>query len=311
MKRTSLLLLSLTLCLALLMSACGKSSTETKTDTGTATTDTTTPSTTTTTPAASSGPVYPLQVKAGDTVKADLDGDGTEEEIVYSVKAGTDASQAVLTINGTEFGADLSSQGFTSTAPEADYCCLTDIDSSDKLLEIAVMDAGPSDDHTTAFFHYASGALTYLGSAEGYAMNADGSAADMDFHGFGTVNAIMRLSVLQTWYAKADYRLNGDKLEQALQSLYSPNGEDGTSVTTKLEVAGYSDRDATSDKSAIPAGTALTLGSTDNAEWIMATDGDDNEYWLHLDKSDTSKVELNDGTFAAGADALDGLVLAD
>ena len=76
-------------------------------------------------------------------------------------------------------------------------------------------------------------------------------------------------------------------------------------------MAAYSESDLTSEKSTVAAGTALTLDSTDNAEWVLALDADENELWLHLDPASPFTVELADGTFASSVDAFDGLNMAD
>ena len=55
----------------------------------------------------------------------------------------------------------------------------------------------------------------------------------------------------------------------------------------------------------------LALLGTDDTEWVCAfPDGEDREVWLHLDPDYPFDVEGPDG-FVPGAEALDGLCMAD
>ena len=312
MKRKTLLILTLALSAALLLSACAKPVEPTTPDepapvepSTPAPVEPTTP-TEPETPAAPAVVLYPLFVKADETVTADLDGDGADEEIVYTVKDGA----AVLTVNGAEFGADLEAAGFYCDAPETAYFALVNIDRTDSLLEIAVMDAGPSDDARTSFFRYGDGALRYLGNAQGYVFNEDGTVADMSFRGFGSVNSYVRLSVLQTWFAKADWRVGEDGVTLAAQSVFEPINS-VTEVTVLADLAAYEDADAASERATLAAGTALTLVATDNVQWVQVEDADENSYWLQLNVEAPFNVELADGSFAASTEALEGLSMAD
>ena len=81
-------------------------------------------------------------------------------------------------------------------SPDRDHYFITDLDTGDKALEIALLDYGPSDDPMTWYFQYRNGALKLIGSLPGFP-DDEGSHRD----GSGNVMAVGRLSLLQTWNA--------------------------------------------------------------------------------------------------------------
>ena len=85
------------------------------------------------------------------------------------------------------------------------YYYLVDLDTSDSYWEIALADWGNSDWLTTHFFRFDGADLTYLGWASG--LPDDHTT---QFHGDGSITAMTRLDVMQTWSGLRTYRLEND-----------------------------------------------------------------------------------------------------
>ncbi len=191
---------------------------------------------------------------------------------------------------------------------------MTDLDTSDSALEIAIMDYGPSDDYVTYFFRYDGGELSYIGYIPGFVYNGDSSTSDTTFNGDGTVGSYLRLSVLQTWWAPATWTPgSGQRFDLIEQELYYPFPDrQGSSVTVLTPVAGYAERSTDSERSLIPAGTGLTLTATDNVQWVLAQTADGGQFWLHLNNQDGYAFELEvENGYESGALVLDGLLMVD
>ncbi len=260
---------------------------------------------------------FPIVLKCGESFSIDLDGDGAEEEITYiPSRDGEDFPWEFdsLTINGEEFRDSIYDDEFYTDCLVTDYWAVTDIDSSDGALEIALMDYGPSDDNVTYFFRYTDGKPEYIGYVPGFVYNGYSDSSDMTFPGDGTVDSYMRLSVLQTWWAPASWKPGDERcFDLIAQELYYPfAGKPGSDVTVTSPIVGYAGRSADSERTVISAGTELTLAATDNREWILAKTGDGRELWLHLNAQDGYAYEIEtERGYESGALVLDGLCMAD
>ncbi len=260
---------------------------------------------------------FPIVLKCGESFSIDLDGDGSEEEIAYTPSI--DGEQFPweldsLIINGKEFKDSIYDGKFYTDCLVTDYWAITDLDSSDGALEIAIMDYGPSDDNVTYFFRYAGGELDYIGYVPGFVYDGRADSSDMSFNGVGTVDSYIRLSILQTWWAPASWTPGDEsRFDLIEQDLYYPFADRlGSNVTALVPVAGYADRSSDSERSIIPAGTQLTLTATDNKEWVLAETSGGGEIWLHLNSQDGYAFEVETETgYESGAFVLDGLCMVD
>ncbi len=296
-RRASIIILASALALSLLLSACGKKTVA----------ESPAPSAS---PTQSADSIYPLIVKAGSSVSVDLNGDGSSDEV--SFQASEDAATILhLSVNGVDYAGSVYDEGFFTDMLESAYYCITDIDTSDSSLEIAIMDYGPSDDYITDFFRFDGTDLKYIGCVSGMIVSSLSDRSDLTFVGNGTISSYMRLSVLQTWFAKADWRLSKTEgFEPVAQALYYPNSTNGCDLTTNVEIPVYSNNSISSEKSLIPAGTALTLIATDNISWVLAKNSEGKECWIHLEGEYGQSVET-----ASGSDyppnVFSGLLIAD
>lgn len=241
----------------------------------------------------------------GEPVTVDLNGDGTPETLLVDLLQGGDSPSYALSVNGTGYYTTLTQLGIHIDCPQEQFA-ITDLDSGDNHLEIALADEGPSNDPHTIFLRWDGTDLISLG--EVYGMVSDG---DLTFLGGGVVDSYFRLSVLQTWCAPVLWRFNPTgEFGIVHQDLYYPFQYDQPQIiTAQKDLAAYADRDSDSERTVLPVGTKFTLTATDNARWVQCADESGKEFWLQLEETSGHKVELSDGSYSWAA--LDGLNLAD
>ena len=132
----------------------------------------------------------------------------------------------------------------------------------------------------------------------------------MEFDGSGTVKSYFRLSVLQTWFADAEYALNSRGwLVRQPQTEYAATQEFPVTVLQPVFLWSGADKDA----GAPATGTAqpsetLTLVGTDDLLWVRAREEGGASRWLKL--SDAFSLETPDGP-RFGGEVLKGLCMAD
>ena len=297
MKRRSLVIPVAVLAATLILSACGK----------TQTVESAAPSVD---PTPTAKNEYPLIVNAGSTVEVDLNGDGKQDEVNF-VPSEDAATIFHLSVNGNDYTESVYVQGLYTDSLESAYYCITDIDSSDNMLEIAIMDYGPSDDCITDFFRYDGTELRYIGRVSGLIVSSYSDESDLIFNGDGTIGSYVRLSVLQTWYSNVNWRISkSGGFELVAQDLYYPDSSNGCDVTSLVEISAYSSNDTSSEKTALPAGTALTIIATDNKNWVLAEASDGKQRWIHLDSEYGQSVETPEG-YVIASEVFSGLIFAD
>ena len=251
---------------------------------------------------------YPIIAEAGSTVKADLNGDGNEDEIFYKTDEDGYLVES-LEVNGVDYKDSIEEQVYIDS-PESAYYCITDLDTTDNMLEIALMDYGPSSDYATHFFRYDGEALKYLGNVSGMIISSFSDESDLTFNGDGTITSYVRLSVMQTWFAGADWVLTDSGFELAPRELYYPNSEYGCNVTLITSIPVYDDNSTDSNQTVLTEGTAMKVLATDNLEWVLAELTDGTKCWVHLEPESFCEVETTAG-YDLSNNVFDGLCMAD
>jgi len=256
----------------------------------------------------------------GQPMAVDLDGDGRAETLrltytpqpLYSSFYPPRALQ--LTIDAADFTAALYDERVIMGSdwganPETELFVICDLDASDGYRELALMDYGPSDDYTTAFFRYEDGALRYLGAVEGLIYNIFTEKPGFALDGAGSVTSTLRLGVLQTWWAEAVWRLGeSGELERVPQEVYyaTPQtyynfdtGEIQTARPLRKALLAYAEPRADAETHVLEAGTEITLLGTDNVGWVLAETGGE-QFWIRLDERRKTFVETPEGMVYAG-----------
>ncbi len=261
---------------------------------------------------------YLVSEPMGQQVEVDLDGDGKKDTLQVSGKESkqgegentwTEFVLNSIVINGKEMaepnGVDpLSAYKVYLVTPEKDHYFLTDLDTTDGALEIALLDYGPSDDPVTWYFQYKDGALKTIGSLPGF---PDDKESQRD--GQGNVLAVGRLSLLQTWSAPFSFELKDGALVEVPQSQYEPIQPQDATVTLKQKLTLYTNPDQTAGTLTVePSKEAVTFPATDNEHWVQMKTKDGTEGWIYL--KDCSTI-VSDGKMWEATDVFDNLFIAD
>ena len=84
--------------------------------------------------------------------------------------------------------------------------------------ELAIADEGSDGDMITHYFRYQQGELLYLGQISG--LPDDHTTI---FHGDGTVSAMTRLNVMQSWSGLRTYVLSEGQIQKVERNTARPN----------------------------------------------------------------------------------------
>ena len=217
---------------------------------------------------------YPMQYDTKDTIKEDLDGDGTVEEIQYQA---TEEAQ-VLIINGTEY--DLSSLGAYLENPVADRIYITDISSYRPGLEIAVLAEGPSDDPETYFFQY-DGQLHFIGSVTGFPFREE-----TGMNGFirdDVIRGTVRLDIIHTCVGYGIWKYNSNSRQLEYQEGGSHEMRPGDIHELYVDIPVYQSMTQTSNKTIMKACSQVTFVASDGANWIQIKNKEGQKGYVYIE----------------------------
>lgn len=245
----------------------------------------------------------PVRVDIGTEFTTDLNGDSKDDTVYYGFQSvmdnGFEYEMPLLRINGTEYDYKYLEDKFgvyVVSASDIGYYIM-DIDTSDACLEIAILDMGPSNDPVTQFFRYDGKDPVYCGYVTDFPDNPTFSAS-----GDGSITASRRLSILQTWWAPATWKLNAEGvLEEQISDIYYPyqyaTDESNTNhALSDLEL--YQEPDKNSASVTVKKGEVIRLTATDNLNWVQITSDDGTKGWFYL--HDLDDVILPTGEYKIG-----------
>ena len=260
---------------------------------------------------------YQLAITVNCETWLDLDGDGTEEEIFYSVLSDHRDSNGVWTgskplslrINGAEYvhperDNPMEGFGFWMENPETPYYYIVDLDAKDSFREIAIADWGSSGYLTTHFFRYADGSLVYLGMASG--LPDDHNTI---FWGDGTLSAMDHLNVMQTWSGVRTFELGSDNMLHAREGEFvQPVLPDGWEVTLNQSITVYQTPDLSAATVTLtPGDTPLSFPLTDGVQWVEIVCTDGSCGWAYF--SDACTL-VSEGQSLSNTDVFNNMLLA-
>lgn len=244
----------------------------------------------------------PIRVELGTEFSADLNGDKVVDTVYYGIEKieehGFGYEVPFLRLNDTDYDYKYLEERFgvyIGNCSKIGYYIL-DIDISDPYREIAILDEGPSDDPVTHFFRYTDEELQYCGFVTDFPDN---------FHpqGDGAITAKKRLSILQTWWADATWKLNDNNvLEEQPSEIYYPyqyySSDGSTTNYTKNDLSLFQKPDQSSEAVIIKKGEAFHLTATDDLNWIEITSESGAKGWFFL--HDGYEVALPTGECKVG-----------
>lgn len=230
---------------------------------------------------------YPKQCKATDTIQADLHCDGTDNTIGYSVEYLKNAdAKCYITVDGTTYCA---SDLVSMWNPREDVFYIADILEWDGVLEIAVLDDGPSADPITYFFRLEE-SLSYIGKVSGYPFPQESNGLN-GFIGQGIIEGTGQVNLIETAPLKNYWRYDPEKQWIVYQDSgwYEYGLSKSHELYMDLPVRKY--RDVESALTVIPAQAQVYFIGTDNWEWILVK-GKDGEMG-YMQVKDGIIVELD------------------
>lgn len=211
---------------------------------------------------------YPKQYKQTETAVEDLSGDGTANRISYQViTEGLSYQQSYwrceITIDGTSYDLD----NLYIDSPLADVFYITDIVEGDGLLEIAILDDGPSADPATYFFRY-DGTLSYIGMVSGFPF-AELNNGLNGFNGFGGITGETRTDLIETSYPEGYWYYDPTQNQLVYQDTEWHSYPLAWAHTLYEDLPVHSRPDVSSGITFIPADIEVYFLATDMKEWIL------------------------------------------
>jgi hypothetical protein len=166
---------------------------------------------------------------------------------------------------------------------------IVDLDSTDRSLEIAVPQWGPSDDDAVFFLRYAEGRIRLIGIVPGAELRIDGS---------GTVQTECRGEILCTWFYPCAYRWSEEA--QVLAEVPQPYKPMHVKITLRRDLRLCPEPLQWRSSTTLKAGTRATIDLTDDRRWCRIHAAGGERGWFSVEgwrvqPSDVEVMEMFDG----------------
>lgn len=241
---------------------------------------------------------YPKEYSAGSIIKEDLDGDGTAEEIKYSLKESKVQGKysGILTVNGQEY--KLEDYDIHLEAPVTDVFYVVNLfdewsEEEPDELAVAVLDNGSGKNPVTYFLSY-DGKLSYIGSVQGFPFKQ--KSGYNGFGLYGTLTGIVPLEFPYTCHGYGEwwYDVESGKLQKQEMGYWRLVPEGAHELYEDITV--YLDTDEIGTKTIIPAQEKVFFME------VFTEDGKDG--WALIKGKDGTKgyIHIVDGKIAANED---------
>jgi hypothetical protein len=223
----------------------------------------------------------------------DFDQDGTLDKLTYAAP--------------DDYHMNLKMKDGSVTTPWSIECeqpskkvYLGDINFKDGMLDLFVDEAGPSDDYAI----HVAGVKHHSFLKRTTTIPLPGTVKQLKLDGKGSISTQQRMNILMTWFTGVKYKLStSGKLTFVTQSSYSMNNfKCKTKVAIPLKASAST---SAAVAFTIPAGTSVTLVSTDDKKWIKIK-APAGTGWLQM----ADLTNLTNPAISA-TDAFDGLIIAD
>lgn len=152
----------------------------------------------------------------------------------------------------------------------ADYR-IVDIDTSDKFHEVAITEAGPSDDAVTHYFYFDGKEVKPVGSIASWDISVDGS---------GAITDRTKGEILHTWWFYDVFKLNENhRLENIRPELIEMN----TPVIINKKLTLYQSRNSDEVAVELLPGENAVITLTDNKKWCLVEADNDRNGWFAIE----------------------------
>lgn len=256
---------------------------------------------------------YKLCITVNSESRCDLNGDGVEDKICYSVQPSTNPNHWTgytlsLEINGITYIDPLLDNptgdlGFWMEGPNMKYYYIVDLDTRDDYLELALTDWGMNDYTTTHYFRLNEDVLSYLGCTPG--LPDDHTTV---FNGDGSLTCRASLNVLQTWYGLCTYSLQDGQIVRKSGEFCQPElPAPGWVVSLQQAITVYDSPDLNSATTVLQPSNALSFPSTDGEHWVQIRCADGSSGWVYFSNFSTI---VCDGAELSSFDVFGNLLLA-
>lgn len=234
---------------------------------------------------------YPKMYQASKTASEDLNGDGKPDKISYQVTEQENGEfLCMLTVNGDTYIANElsdSESDMMMTNPTMECFYITDILENDGILEIAVLDEGPSEDAVTYFFQY-DGTLSCIGWVPGFPF-AEMNGGINGFDGYGGITGCSQADLIETAYLWERWWYDGSRIIELDLRWGDFLPSFGRTLYEDLPV--YCEMEETSATTVIPAQEEVFFLGTDRERWILVKGKDGSQGYMLVENGNI--VELN------------------
>lgn len=221
-----------------------------------------------------------LTVKTGKNYYVDLNGDGKNEVLRYGKNN--------VMIDEVSYDRDPVMENLAMEGLNRQEMAVFDVD-SDGINELIFLTSGPSDDYAFHLVQLTNKGLKLLGGLP-LVVTEDLKAA---FPGNGIIRGYQRLQVLQTWYAKAEYKWNGGNEFTCRTKLFSPIAQKNYEVAKLLVDLPIYESMGDSEPSSKMAPQNVTFGKTDDKTWIVIEGEDGTSGWFKVSEGGIYATDLD------------------
>ncbi len=234
-----------------------------------------------------------LTYKMGTTSYADLDGDGTKEELYVDMED-ADGGELYIRIDGT-FYEEQEGEPDRRLVNAIDEYVIVDIDKSDNTLEIAVQAQGESADPYTYFYQFDGSTLRHVGTiADTF------KYGKLECDGKGVVYASEIAQIFETTKIATFYEMKNGMLVRTpntfyLFQYYGWYTNDRSFKTVLHDVIFHEQPDKNSAQITVKVGDLIRVIACDDDAWIQVQTKDGKTWYVHCSDWIYTQEEGADG----------------